>query len=76
MLSHKLSAKNRDFLSPVLIDNIIVMIVVGTALNIINQGDAIFTGSALNWPKLLLTYLMPFAVASYASWKVIKANKT
>ena len=50
-----------------------VAIVVGTALNLINQGPEIFTG---NWPviwKLVLTYLVPFLVASYGSYAAFRS---
>lgn len=42
--------------------------IVGTVLNAVNQGPEIVRG---DWPvvwKLVLTYLVPFAVASYGSY--------
>lgn len=45
----------------------IVAFVVGTALNAINQGDAILTGNAISWPKLLLTYCVPYLVCTYGA---------
>jgi hypothetical protein len=45
----------------------IVAFVVGTALNAINQGDAIVAGSAISWPKLLLTYCVPYLVCTYGA---------
>ena len=44
-----------------------VAVVVGTALNLINQGDALLGGGALNWWKLALTYAMPYAVSTYGA---------
>lgn len=44
----------------------LVAIVVGTLLNLINQGDAIWHGG-LNWPKAILTYLVPFAVSTHGA---------
>ena len=45
-----------------------VALVVGTVLNLINQGDAILAGGArLNWLKLVLTYLVPFAVSTHGA---------
>ncbi|MDA0346446.1 MAG: nitrate/nitrite transporter NrtS [Verrucomicrobia bacterium] len=43
-------------------------IVVGTFLNLINQGDALLSGawSEIQVPKLLLTYCVPYYVAEYA----------
>lgn len=43
-----------------------VAVVVGTVLNLINQGEAIWHG-ALNWPKAILTYLVPFAVSMHGA---------
>jgi hypothetical protein len=40
---------------------------VGTILNLINQGDALFGGGRLVIPKLLLTYCVPFCVATFGA---------
>jgi hypothetical protein len=42
-------------------------IIVGTLLNLINQGDALVAGKALDWLKLLLTYIVPYCVATYGA---------
>ena len=44
-----------------------IMLVVGTILNLINQGDALFGAAAFNLPKALLTYSVPFFVSLYAA---------
>jgi hypothetical protein len=44
-----------------------VAIVVGTILNLINQGDALFGASPINWTKIILTYFVPYAVATYGA---------
>jgi hypothetical protein len=44
-----------------------VALVVGTVLNLINQGDALFGAHPLNPTKLLLTYLVPYCVATYGA---------
>jgi hypothetical protein len=44
-----------------------VALIVGTALNLINQGDALFGPASINWLKLILTYLMPYAVSTYGA---------
>jgi hypothetical protein len=36
-----------------------VALVVGTVLNLINQGDAILGAGSVNWLKLALTYFVP-----------------
>lgn len=43
---------------------------VGTLLNIINQGDALFGAAPLVVEKLLLTYLVPYCVATYSATAV------
>ncbi|KGY06918.1 hypothetical protein NM06_20105 [Vibrio sinaloensis] len=48
--------------------SIIIAVVVGTLLNLINQGDALATGLSLNWFKVILTYCVPFAVSLASSW--------
>jgi hypothetical protein len=45
-----------------------VALLVGTALNLINSGDALLAGHLPpNGWKLPLTYLVPFAVSLYSS---------
>jgi hypothetical protein len=44
-----------------------VAIIVGTILNLINQGDALLAGGGLNIAKLLLTYAVPYCVATYGA---------
>ena len=44
-----------------------VALVVGTVLNLINQGDAILGQGTVVWSKLLLTYLVPYCVATYGA---------
>lgn|GEM_PF-3001122 len=44
-----------------------VALVVGTILNVINQGDALLAGAALDPTKLVLTYMVPYLVATYGA---------
>jgi hypothetical protein len=44
-----------------------VAFIVGTVLNLINQGDALFGMAAINWLKLILTYCVPYAVCTYGA---------
>lgn len=44
-----------------------VALIVGTILNVINQGDAIFGTESINWLKVLLTYFVPYAVCTYGA---------
>jgi len=52
--------------------SLLVALVVGTALNLINQGPEMLSGE---WPvirKLALTYVVPFLVASYGSFAAFR----
>jgi len=44
-----------------------VALVVGTILNLINQGDALFGHGHLNFVKLILTFAVPYCVATYGA---------
>jgi hypothetical protein len=44
-----------------------VALIVGTVLNLINQGDALLGTASLNWWKLILTYCVPYAVCTYGA---------
>ena len=46
--------------------SLFVALFVGSILNLINQGDALLSGS-VNWPKIVLTYFVPLAVVSYGA---------
>jgi hypothetical protein len=48
----------------------VVALIIGTVLNLINQGDALVMGAALNWFKILLTYAVPYGVATYGAVSV------
>ena len=53
-----------------------VALVVGTVLNLINQGDALLGMASINWLKLALTYCVPYAVCTYGavSYQLKKAE--
>ena len=44
-----------------------VALIVGTVLNLINQGDALLGMASINWLKLILTYFVPYAVCTYGA---------
>ena len=55
--------------------SLIVALVVGSVLNAINQGDALLgAGEVVLW-KLLLTFVVPFAVASYGSYAALRQQQ-
>ena len=45
----------------------ILALIVGTILNFINQGDALVTGVPLVAWKIVLTYCVPYCVATYGA---------
>ena len=47
--------------------SVYVALVVGTVLNVINQGDAFLGMASINWLKLVLTYCVPYAVCTYGA---------
>jgi len=66
-------ALKRTFTGPAVRRSILVALVVGTALNVINQGPEMLLGK---WPvlwKLGLTYVVPFLVASYGSYAAFRS---
>lgn len=44
-----------------------VALAVGSLLNLINQGDTLLHGGEVSWVKLVLTYLVPFAVSTHGA---------
>jgi hypothetical protein len=66
-------ARRRTFARPSVRRSLLVALVIGTVLNAINQGPEIFSGYWPVWWKLLLTYLVPFAVASYGSYAAFRS---
>jgi hypothetical protein len=44
-----------------------VALIVGTVLNLINQGDALFGAADLNVTKIILTFAVPYCVATYGA---------
>ncbi len=55
---------------PVLTGGLKVSAVVGTLLNLVNQGPAIFAGTEPNWAGLVANYLIPFCVSVYSGARI------
>lgn len=53
---------------------IVVALVVGTILNLINQWDAYFGVAPIAWTRLLLTYCVPFCVATYGAHSAFQGD--
>jgi hypothetical protein len=67
-------AAKRTLTGKALRRSLVVAVVVGTALNLINQGPEMLSGK---WPiiwKLALTYVVPFLVASYGSYAAFRGS--
>jgi len=47
--------------------SLVVAAVIGTILNLINQGDALLEGGSVNWLKITLTYIVPYFVSTYGA---------
>jgi methyl-accepting chemotaxis protein len=67
-------ALRRVLSRPICTRTLAVAAVVGTVLNLINQGDALLAGEALNWWKVALTYCVPFVVASYGAFCALRLS--
>ena len=52
---------------PIVIAAIKVALVVGTILNLINQGGRIMEGLSPSWFHVGLNYLVPYCVSSYSA---------
>lgn len=46
----------------------IVAAIVGTLLNLINQWEAVTGTAAIDVPKLIMTYAVPYLVSSISAW--------
>ena len=56
-------ARRRDIVKR----SLIIAVIVGTILNLINQGDAVGDMSKFELGKCLLTYMVPYCVSTYAA---------
>ena len=57
---------------PILTHSLLVALIVGLLLNAINQGDAIASGRSPDWLKVVLTFAVPFFVASFGAWSALR----
>jgi hypothetical protein len=73
-MSSRQDALRRTFAGPSARRSLVVALVIGTVLNGINQGPEIVTGHWPVWWKLILTYFVPFAVASYGSYAAFRSS--
>src|SRR5215467_14436557 len=60
-------AMRRTFARAVVLRSLTVAVLIGTILNAINQGAELLAGQHVSVLKMLLTYAVPFCVASYGA---------
>jgi hypothetical protein len=72
MSNNRLSALRRALSWPIARRSLLTTLVVGSFLNLINQGDALLRADAINWWKLLLTYCVPFCVATFGAYSAYR----
>ncbi|MDP2440052.1 nitrate/nitrite transporter NrtS [Rhodoferax sp.] len=46
-----------------------IALMVGSILNLVNQGSAILAGTGISWIHMALNYVVPYCVASYSASK-------
>lgn len=56
-------ARRRQIMLPALK----VALVVGTLLNLVNQGENLISGQPINFLQVLLNFFVPFCVSSYSA---------
>jgi len=59
----------------IVINALKIALVVGTVLNIINQGSVFMENAGISWIQVLLNYLVPYSVASYSAAKNQMTNQ-
>ena len=73
-MSHRATALRAVLRPPIATRSLWVAVVVGSILNLINQGDRLAAGAPLDWGKLGLTYVVPFVVASFGAWSALSSR--
>ena len=53
---------------------LLVALLVGSLLNLINQGEALWSAAPIDWLKLALTYCVPFFVSLYGSYSALRLS--
>jgi hypothetical protein len=73
-MSSQREALRRTFAAASVRRSLAVAAIIGTVLNLINQGPEMFAGHWPIWWKIVLTYFVPFAVASYGSYAAFRSS--
>lgn len=67
------SAMRQTCSRAVVFRSLMVAALIGTILNAINQGPEFLAGKSVDGLKVLLTYAVPFFVASYGAYSAFRA---
>ncbi len=70
-----ISPLRRTLRWPVLRQCLLIMVLVGTLLNLINQGEAILAWEGVDWVKCALTYCVPFLVSLYGAYSANRVHQ-
>lgn len=62
------------FLPDIMKRSFVVAVIVGSVLNLINQGDKMIGGGAVDLLKCALTYMVPYCVATYGAVSALASN--
>jgi hypothetical protein len=57
------------FSKKIVVASVKISLVVGTLLNLVNQGEAIVGEDYISWSHVFFNYLLPYCVASYSAVK-------
>ena len=60
---------------PIVKRSLVVALVVGTLLNLINQGDVMTGNAHFNLFKCILTYVVPYCVSTYGAVSALKDSE-
>jgi len=72
MTGSRYNAVRRALSWPIARRSLATMAIVGSILNVINQGDALILPGAISWWKLGLTYCVPFCVATFGAYSAYR----
>ena len=67
-------ALRRALAWPIAKRSMATMLIVGTILNVINQGDALVLAGPINWWKIAITYCVPFCVATFGAYSAFRSE--
>ena len=76
MRSTQYTALRRALSWPIARRSLATMLIVGSILNVINQGDALWSSGVISWWQLLLTYCVPFCVATFGAYSAYQVAET